>query len=132
MESTEGQGGIFRSRDRGVTWQKQNSFDQQGQYYSHLVVDPKNKDRLYVMSVMIQVSDDGGKNLKPLGGRWAHVDNHEIWIDPSNPDYYRVGCDGGIYQSFDRAANWQFVANLPVTQFYDVTCEQTNTPFYKI
>lgn len=132
VESTEGQGGIFRSRDRGVTWQKQNSFDQQGQYYSHLVVDPKNKDRLYVMSVMIQVSDDGGKNLKPLGGRWAHVDNHEIWIDPSNPDYYLVGCDGGIYQSFDRAANWQFVANLPVTQFYDVTCEQTNTPFYKI
>ncbi len=132
VEAAEGQGGIFRSRDRGVTWQKQNPFDQQGQYYSHLVVDPKNKDRLYVMSVMIQVSDDGGKTLRPLGGRWAHVDNHEIWIDPRDPDYYLVGCDGGVYQSFDRAANWQYTANLPVTQFYDVTCEQTDTPFYRV
>lgn len=132
IESTEGQGGIFRSRDRGVTWQKQNSFDQQGQYYSHLVVDPRNKDRLFVMSVLIQVSDDGGKTLRSLGGRWAHVDNHEIWLDPKDPEYYLVGCDGGIYQSFDRGANWQFTANFPVTQFYDVTCEQTNTPFYKV
>lgn len=132
VEAAEGQGGIFRSKDRGATWQKQNPFDQQAQYYSHLVVDPKNKDRLYVMNVQIQVSDDGGKTLKPLGGKWAHVDNHEIWIDPRDPDYYLVGCDGGVYQSFDRGAHWQFVANLPVTQFYDVTCEQVDSPFYRV
>lgn len=132
VEASEGQGGIFRSQDRGVTWQKRNPFDQQAQYYSHLVVDPVNRDRLYVMNVLIQVSDDGGKTLKPLGGKWAHVDNHEIWIDPKDPDYYLVGCDGGVYQSHDRGANWQFAANLPVTQFYDVTCEQTDTPFYRI
>jgi photosystem II stability/assembly factor-like uncharacterized protein len=132
IEAADKQGGIFRSSDRGVTWQKQNPFDQQAQYYAHIVVDPKNKDRLYVMNVLIQVSDDGGKTLRGLGGRWAHVDNHEIWIDPRDPDYYLVGCDGGIYQSFDRAANWQFVANLPVTQFYDVTCEQSATPFYRV
>jgi photosystem II stability/assembly factor-like uncharacterized protein len=132
IEATDKQGGIFRSSDRGTTWQKQNPFDQQAQYYAHIVVDPKNKDRLYVMNVLIQVSDDGGKTLRALGGRWAHVDNHEIWIDPRDPDYYLVGCDGGIYQSFDRAAHWQFVANLPVTQFYDVTCEQTDTPFYRV
>lgn len=132
IEAAEGQGGIFRSKDKGVTWQKQNPFDQQAQYYAHLVVDPKNKDRIYVMNVLIQVSDDGGKTLRPLGGRWAHVDNHEIWIDPRDTDYYLVGCDGGIYQSFDRAANWQFMGNFPVTQFYDVTCEQTPTPFYRV
>lgn len=132
VEAAEGQGGIFRSKDRGATWQKQNPFDQQAQYYSHLVVDPKNKDRLYVMNVLIQVSDDAGKTLKPLGGKWAHVDNHEIWIDPRDPDYYLVGCDGGVYQSFDRGANWQFVANLPVTQFYDVACEQVDSPFYRV
>ena len=132
VEASEGQGGIFRSQDRGVTWQKRNPFDQQAQYYSHLVVDPVNRDRVYVMNVLIQVSDDGGKTLRPLGGKWAHVDNHEIWIDPKDPDYYLVGCDGGVYQSHDRGANWQYCANLPVTQFYDVTCEQTNTPFYKV
>src|SRR5262245_11591584 len=52
IEAADKQGGIFRSSDRGVTWQKQNPFDQQAQYYAHIVVDPKNKDRLYVMNVL--------------------------------------------------------------------------------
>lgn len=132
VEAGEKQGGIFRTTDRGVTWEKRNPFDQQGQYYSHLVVDPVNRDRVYVMNVNILVSDDGAKTLGNLGGRWKHVDNHEIWIDPKDPKYYLVGCDGGIYESFDRGENWQFKSNLPVTQFYDLTVEQTDTPFYKI
>jgi photosystem II stability/assembly factor-like uncharacterized protein len=132
VEAGDKQGGIFRSADRGVTWGKRNPFDQQAQYYAHLVVDPRNKDRFYVMNVLIQVSDDGGRTLRPLGERFKHVDSHEIWIDPKHPDYYLVGCDGGIYESFDRAAHWRFVANLPVTQFYDADCEQTDTPFYRV
>jgi photosystem II stability/assembly factor-like uncharacterized protein len=132
IEAVDKQGGIYRSSDRGVTWEKRNPFDSQAQYYAHLVVDPKNKDRIYVMNVLIQVSDDGGKTLRRLGQRWAHVDNHEIWIDPKNTDYYLVGCDGGIYESFDRGANWRYMSNLPVTQFYDLTCEQTDSPFYRV
>jgi photosystem II stability/assembly factor-like uncharacterized protein len=132
IEAADKQGGIFRSKDRGATWEKRNPFDQQAQYYAHLVVDPKNKDRIYVMGVLILVSDDAGRTLRPLGGRFAHVDNHEIWIDPRDPDYYLVGCDGGIYESLDQAANWRHVANLPVTQFYDATCDQTDSPFYRV
>src|SRR4051812_7922108 len=132
VEAAEKQGGLFRSTDRGVTWEKRNPFDDQGQYYAHAVVDPANKDRVYVMNVNIQVSDDGGKTLTSLSSRWKHVDNHEIWVDPAKPDYYLVGCDGGIYESFDRGANWRHLPNLPVTQFYDVTAEQTDTPFYRI
>ncbi len=132
VEAAEKQGGIFRSADHGVTWEKRNPFDQQAQYYAHLVVDPQNKDRIFVMNVLIQVSDDGGRTLRPLGERFKHVDNHEIWIDPQHPDYYLVGCDGGIYESYDRAGHWRFVVNLPVTQFYDLDCEQTDTPFYRV
>jgi photosystem II stability/assembly factor-like uncharacterized protein len=124
-------GGIFRSTDRGVTWEKRNPFNSQAQYYSHLVVDPVNKDRIYVMNVFIQVSDDGGKTLAPLGEKWKHVDNHEIWIDPKDPKYYLVGCDGGIYESFDKGATWNHKPNLPVTQFYDVTCDESG-PFYNV
>jgi photosystem II stability/assembly factor-like uncharacterized protein len=131
VEAAEKKGGIFRSPDRGVTWEKRNDFDQQAQYYSHIVVDPVNKDRLYVMNVWIRVSDDGGKTLHRLGEKWKHVDSHTIWIDPKDPKYYLVGCDGGIYESFDRAANWHFKSNLPVTQFYDVTCDQSG-PFYHV
>ncbi len=64
-----------------------------------------------------------GRTQRPLGERLKHVDNHAIWIDPNNTDYLLVGCDGGVYESFDRGANWNFKANLPIAQFYDVTVD---------
>src|SRR5262249_30351634 len=48
-----------------------------------------------------------------------------------NPNYYLAGCDGGLYESFDRAANWRHVPNLPVVQFYDVACDESG-PFYHV
>ncbi|HEV2947441.1 MAG TPA: hypothetical protein VGX70_08690, partial [Gemmataceae bacterium] len=131
IESIDKKGGIFRSDDGGATWNRRNEFDQQAQYYAHLVVDPVNAERIYVMNVYLQVSDDGGKTLHKLGEKFKHVDNHEIWIDPKNPSYYLVGCDGGVYESFDRGANWRFISNLPVTQFYDVTVDNQG-PFYHV
>jgi photosystem II stability/assembly factor-like uncharacterized protein len=131
IESIDKKGGIFRSDDLGATWKRRNEFDQQAQYYAHLVVDPVNAERLYVMNVFVQVSDDGGKTLHKLGEKFKHVDNHEIWINSKNPDYYLVGCDGGVYESFDRGANWRFISNLPVTQFYDVTVDN-QAPFYHV
>jgi photosystem II stability/assembly factor-like uncharacterized protein len=131
VEAANKGGGIFRSSDFGATWEKRNDFDQQAQYYAHIVVDPVSADRLYVMSVILQVSDDGAKTLRRLGERWKHVDNHEIWIDPKDPSYYLVGCDGGVYESFDRGANWKFISNLPITQFYDLAVD-TAAPFYHV
>ncbi len=131
IEAIEKKGGIFRSTDGGVTWEKRNDYDQQAQYYAHLVVDPKNSDRVYVMGVIVQVSDDGGKTLARLGERFKHVDNHEIWINPDDTRHYRVGCDGGVYESFDRGASWRFLANLPITQFYDIGVDEA-APFYHV
>jgi photosystem II stability/assembly factor-like uncharacterized protein len=131
IESTEAKGGIFRSSDFGTTWEKRNPFDEQAQYYARLFVDPANAERVYVMGVYIQVSDDGAKTLHRLGERFKHVDNHVIWIDPHDTSFYRVGCDGGIYESHDRAANWRFIDNLPVTQFYDVAADNA-APFYHV
>ncbi len=131
VEAADKKGGLFRSADRGETWEKRNDFDQQAQYYAHLVVDPKDANRLYVMNVLIQVSDDGGKTLRRLGERSKHVDNHCIWVNPNDANHYRVGCDGGIYESHDRAATWHFHGNLPVTQFYDIAVDESS-PFYHV
>ena len=131
IEAADKKGGIFRSADGGVTWERRNEFDQQAQYYSQLTVDPKNPDRLYVMNTYIQVSDDGGKTLRRLTERAKHVDSHVLWIDPSDARFLRVGCDGGIYESHDRARNWRHISNLPVTQFYDVTADEA-APFYHV
>ena len=129
VEGPEGRGGLYRSTDDGVTWEKRNSYDQQGQYYAKVQVDPANSDRVYIMGLNIMVSDDGGRTLATLPTQYKHVDNHEIWVDPANNKHYLVGCDGGLYESFDRAATWIFKSNLPTAQMYDVDVSQ-DAPFY--
>jgi len=74
--------------------------------------------------------EDGGKTFFPLGEKYKHVDNHAMWINPDNPNYYLVGCDGGVYESYDRGKNWNFKSNLPITQFYNVDVDNTLPFFY--
>jgi len=131
IEAADRKGGIFRSNDRGGSWERRNEFDAGAMYYSRIVADPKDVDRVYVMNVFLMVSDDGGRTLRRLGEKSKHVDNHEIWIDPNNTNHYLVGCDGGVYESYDRGANWDFKRNLPVTQLYDVTTDNA-APFYNV
>jgi photosystem II stability/assembly factor-like uncharacterized protein len=131
VEAANKAGGLFRSTDRGVTWEKRSDHSTSGQYYSRIFVDPKNPDRVYSVDVFLQVSDDGGKTFRNLGESSKHVDNHVVWIDPSDTRHYRVGCDGGVYESFDRGATWEFKANLPVTQFYRVVVDEAS-PIYNI
>jgi len=131
IESGDRKGGIFRSNDRGGSWEKRNDFDAGAMYYGHVVADPKDVDRIYIMNVFLMVSDDGGRTLRRLGEKSKHVDNHDIWIDPNNTEHYLVGCDGGVYESWDRGSNWYFKSNLPITQLYDVTTDNA-TPFYNV
>jgi len=131
IEAADAKGGIFRSTDRGGSWERRNPFDTTAMYYSQIFADPKEVDRIYVMNVFLMVSDDGGRTLRRLGEKSKHVDNHVIWIDPDNTRHYLVGCDGGVYESYDRGANWQFKSNLPLGQFYDVTVDNA-TPFYNV
>jgi photosystem II stability/assembly factor-like uncharacterized protein len=131
VEAADRRGGIFRSGDRGGSWERRNEFDATAMYYSRIVADPKDVDRIYVMNVFAMVSDDGGRTLRRLGERNKHVDNHDIWINPQNTDHYLIGSDGGIYESFDRGATWDFKQNLPVTQFYDITTDNAR-PFYNV
>ncbi|HEY8412481.1 MAG TPA: hypothetical protein VIK76_13800 [Pyrinomonadaceae bacterium] len=131
VEAADRKGGIFRSSDRGGSWERRNEFDSTAMYYARVVADPKDVDRIYVMNVFLMVSDDGGRTLRRLGEKSKHVDNHDIWIEPENTDHYLVGCDGGVYESFDRGVNWEFKSNLPVPQFYDIATDNAK-PFYNV
>lgn len=123
--------GIFRTNDRGATWERMGNRIAQGMYYGQIVADPKLVDRVYIPDVQMQVSDDGGRTQRAAGERLKHVDNHALWIDPANNNYLLVGCDGGIYESFDKGENWHFKANLPVAQFYDIAVDNA-VPFYNV
>jgi photosystem II stability/assembly factor-like uncharacterized protein len=130
-EAANNKGAIYRSNDDGVTWEKRSDYNQGSMYYGSIFADPFDVDRIYVMDVVIQVSDDGGRTTHNIGFRYMHVDMHVIWVDPTNRDHYLVGNDGGVYQSWDGAATWVFFPNLPVTQFYDVDVDN-DLPFYNV
>ncbi len=129
VEAQGDKGGFYRSTNAGASWERRNSYTSRGNYYQEIFCDPEDIDRVYSMDVYLQVTEDGGQTFKNLGERSKHVDNHALWIDPNNTDYYLVGCDGGIYESFDRGQTWKFMPNLPVTQFYKVAIDYAE-PFY--
>lgn len=131
VEAPEKKGGIYRSTDRGASWEKMGDTQTSGNYYQEMTCDPKNANRIFITDTYYKVSDDGGKTTRNLGEINKHIDNHCIWIDPANTEHLLVGCDGGIYESWDFAKTWEFKANLPVTQFYKVSTDNA-TPFYHV
>jgi photosystem II stability/assembly factor-like uncharacterized protein len=132
IEAARGGSGFFRSRDAGVNWEKRGStIASSPQYYQHIVVDPKVADRVYLLDTFNKVSDDGGKTFRLLGEASKHVDNHALWIDPANTDHLRATCDGGVYETWDRAVTWQWKANLPLAQLYRGDVDYA-LPFYNV
>lgn len=131
VEASGDKGGVFASTDRGASWEKRSNYFTAGNYYQEIFCDPKDINRIYSVNVYMQVSDDGGKTFHNLGEKSKHVDNHVIWVDPNDTKHMLVGCDGGLYETFDQAQNWNYKANLPVTQFYKVSLDNS-FPFYYV
>jgi len=132
IEAANKAGGTYRSTDAGASWEKRNDYvSPSAMYYNELIPDPRDADRVYSMDTWMMVTVDGGKTWKRVGERFKHVDNHALWIDPDDTRHLVAGCDGGLYDSFDRGANWHFFPNLPVTQFYKVGLDEAK-PFYNV
>ncbi|HYC84413.1 MAG TPA: glycosyl hydrolase, partial [Chryseosolibacter sp.] len=131
VEAKDDKGGIYRSSDRGANWEKRSSFYTSGNYYNEIVCDPTNVDRIFITDTYYKVSHDGGKTVSNLGELNKHIDNHCIWIDPKDANHLLVGCDGGIYETWDFAKSWDYKSNLPVTQFYKVSTDNA-FPFYSV
>jgi photosystem II stability/assembly factor-like uncharacterized protein len=127
-------GGIFRSTNQGASWTKMSNTVSGGtgpHYYQELYACPHNFDRLYLMDVRVQISDDGGKTFRQMKENRKHSDNHSLAFRKDDPNYLLVGTDAGIYESFDLAENWRFIDNMPITQYYKVAVDDRE-PFYHI
>ncbi|MGK7395833.1 MAG: WD40/YVTN/BNR-like repeat-containing protein [Candidatus Cyclobacteriaceae bacterium M3_2C_046] len=131
VEAEGKDGGFYRSTDRGASWKKMNDYYTSGNYYSEIVCDPQNENLVYSMDTWMHYTEDGGKTFQRINERGKHVDNHAMWIDPDNTSYLLVGCDGGVYESFDGGDSWNYKRNLPVTQFYKVATDNAE-PFYNV
>jgi photosystem II stability/assembly factor-like uncharacterized protein len=131
VEAKDDKGGIYRTTNRGASWERRSGFYTSGNYYQEVTCDPHNTDKIYITDTYNKVSYDGGKTFSNLGEINKHIDNHAIWINPEDPNHIIIGCDGGIYETFDHAKSYHFKDNLPVTQFYKVSTDNAY-PFYNV
>ena len=131
VEAADRKGGFYKSEDMGESWSKQSGKVTSGNYYQEIFADPIDLGTVYIMDTWMSVTKDGGKTFKNVGEDFKHVDNHAMWINPNNNNHWLIGCDGGIYETFDAAKNWDFKKNLPITQFYKVAVDN-DVPFYNI
>ncbi|HAN77473.1 MAG TPA: glycosyl hydrolase, partial [Bacteroidales bacterium] len=100
-------------------------------YYNEIVCDPADVDKIYSTETVTKVTLDGGKTWNAVGLKARHVDDHAIWIDPTDTKHFMIGGDGGIYETYDSGENFRHISNLSVTQFYRVGLDNSE-PFYWI
>lgn len=132
-------GEVYRSDDRGATWRKVNEERVPAGYdFCIIKISPDNEDVVYLPGQRFLASEDGGKtyrqiegtlvHLLPHGSRVLHLDQHELWINPQDPDHMLLGNDGGIHLSYDRGESWLHLNNLPIGEFYAVSVDM-ETPY---
>ncbi|MBX7171663.1 MAG: hypothetical protein K1X72_11955 [Pyrinomonadaceae bacterium] len=132
-------GEVYRSADRGENWQKVNTediyevFGIYGWKFCDVRVSPDNENEIYILGNRAFRSTDSGKTYQRIGetirrvnnteGTAMHLDHHELWIDPANPNRLLLGNDGGVFMSYDRGRTWLHLNNLPIGQFYFVSVD---------
>lgn len=115
------EGGVFRSDDGGKTWERTNDerkLRQRAFYYSRIYADPMDKETVYCLNTGFYKSTDGGKTFDTTI-KVPHGDNHDLWIDPNNPDRMVNSNDGGGNVSINGGKSWT-EQDYTTTQFYHV------------
>src|SRR4051812_7122440 len=123
-------GGLFRSDDGGESWDlvsANRALRQRAWYYSTLTVHPANPNEVWFPQVPMLRTIDGGKTIEYVKGV-AHGDNHDIWIDPTDPRRRIIGNDGGVQVTENGGTSW-YAAPLPISQFYHVSVD-TRRPYH--
>jgi photosystem II stability/assembly factor-like uncharacterized protein len=114
-------GGVFCSDNGGQTWRKMNEerrLRQRAWYYSRIYADPKDAETVYVLNTGFYRSVDRGRTFSSI--RVPHGDNHDLWIDPENPNRMINSNDGGANVSYNGGISWTDQDNQPTAQFYHV------------
>jgi len=124
IDAEIGKKGVYRSDDGGATWKHLTDdadLTQRPWYYDHIFADPKNPDVVWVLNVDFWKSTDGGEKF--VQAPVPHGDNHDLWIDPADPQRMIEGNDGGATITFNGGRSWSTQLNQPTAQLYHVAAD---------
>ncbi|MDT0607595.1 VPS10 domain-containing protein [Croceitalea rosinachiae] len=121
IEAPEGEQGLYKSVDQGKSFEHISDdirLVNRPFYYTNVELDPTNPDIVYSNANPLLKSMDGGKNWKRMSV--PHGDNHDIWINPENPQLLIQANDGGANVSFNGGETWSSQFNQPTAELYQV------------
>ncbi len=119
---TADQGSVWRSDDGGTSWKAVNwmrALIGRAGYYIKIMVGTGDANEVFIANSSFFHSTDGGVTFTnvPWGG-----DNHDIWIDPLNPDHMGMTDDAGARVSTEHMRS-SLSITLPIGQMYHVALD---------
>jgi len=111
-----------------------NGWYDQGWYDLCIAIDPLNSDHVFIGNVELHETTDG-QNFSPVrypGGTnlthsIAHNDYHQLKFALSDPNFFYIGCDGGVYLSTDSCNSSEHKNNgLETIQLYRMDSHPSN------
>ncbi|WP_047245332.1 WD40/YVTN/BNR-like repeat-containing protein [Maribacter thermophilus] len=124
IEAPGKEGGVYKSVDQGKTFKQTSSnigLVNRPFYYTNIELDPTNPDIVYSNANPLLKSVDGGKTWKRMSV--PHGDNHDIWLNPDNPDLLIQCNDGGANVSHNGGKTWSTQFNQPTAEIYQVAVD---------
>ncbi len=121
IEAPEGEQGLYKSVDQGKSFEHISDdirLVNRPFYYTNVELDPTNPDIIYSNANPLIKSVDGGKTWEEM--EVPHGDNHDIWLNPKNPQLLIQANDGGANVSFNGGKTWSTQFNQPTAELYQV------------
>jgi hypothetical protein len=125
IEAPGNEGGVYRSDDSGATWRlinSDNALRVRPFYFNNIDVNPKNENEVWVNTLSVQKSVDGGRSWTSV--RVPHGDSHGIWFNPDNPNIAIQCNDGGANVTQDGGRSWSSIMNQPTAEIYMVDVDE--------
>ena len=124
IEAPEDEGGLYISNNSGESFEFVSSdkgIRTRPFYYTNITIDPKDPDKIYAMATGYFRSSDRGKTWSKLSV--PHGDNHDMWINPTNPDLFIQANDGGVNITHNGGKSWSTQYNQPTSEVYQVAVD---------
>lgn len=124
IEAPGDEGGVYKSVDQGTSFVQTSSnkgLVNRPFYYTNIELDPTNPDIVYSNANPLLKSTDGGKSWTRMSV--PHGDNHDIWLNPNNPNLLIQCNDGGANVSHNGGKTWSSQFNQPTAEIYQVAVD---------